>query len=278
MKKLCFISVFFFLALYSCTERIEIETSQEFARLIVDGSITTDKTAHTVVLSTTSDYFSNQGIQMVSGATVTISDGSIVFPLRETSAGIYKTNRDVYGIAGHSYMLNIRLSESVGGHTEYSTISKINPPVRIDSLTMEFHPDYSLSGMWEVRGYFQDPPETNYYRFLVRRNSELISDTLTEWYVTDDMFFNGKYLNGWTMAFLHQHMQSESLTKGDILTIEMDMISREYASFIQGAQSEMMGSYPLFTGPPANVKGNITHGAIGFFAAYSVSRAVIVVP
>jgi hypothetical protein len=30
---------------------------------------------------------------------------------------------------------------------------------------------------------------------------------------------------------------------------------------------------PFFTGPPANVKGNITHGAVGFFAAYSNSWA-----
>jgi hypothetical protein len=34
----------------------------------------------------------------------------------------------------------------------------------------------------------------------------------------------------------------------------------------------------LFTGPAANIKGNINSGAIGFFAAYSVSRATINVP
>jgi hypothetical protein len=36
-----------------------------------------------------------------------------------------------------------------------------------------------------------------------------------------------------------------------------------------------MGSNPLFSGPPANVKGNISNGAIGFFAAYTTSRSRI---
>jgi hypothetical protein len=278
MKQISVLFLIVFVAGLSCTERIDIETSQEYTRLIVDGSITTDKIAHSVVLSTTSDYFSNREANLVSDAIVTISDGSVIIPLREMSSGVYITNQVVSGITGQSYTLNVKLSDPVGGHTEYSATSKINSIVRIDSLKLVFHPGYSLKGMYEVRGFFQDPPEPNYYRFMVWRNTGLITDTLSEWYVTDDMFFNGRYLNGWTMAYLHQHLQSETLVTGDILTIEMDAISREYASFIQGAQSEMMGSYPLFTGPPANVKGNINHGAIGFFAAYSVSRAVIVVP
>jgi Domain of unknown function (DUF4249) len=272
------ISMFILMEVISCTERIEIETGHEFTRLIVDGTITTDTMAHSVILSSTSDYFSNQAVPKVSGATVTVSDGSLTYYLRETSPGVYKTNPDVYGMVGHRYALKIKLSYPIGGYSEYTASSVITPPARLDSIQLEFHPDYSLEGMWEVRGYFQDPAENNYYRFMVKRNAELVTDTLTEWYVTDDRFFNGRYVIGGTVAFLHQHRQDEALITGDRLTIEMDMINREYAEFILNAQSEMRGSYPLFSGPPANVKGNIDNGAIGFFAAYSISRASAYVP
>jgi hypothetical protein len=52
----------------------------------------------------------------------------------------------------------------------------------------------------------------------------------------------------------------------------MSGITKEYYDFLY--QAQMAGfNIPFFTGPPANVKGNITHGAVGFFAAYSNSRA-----
>ena len=57
----------------------------------------------------------------------------------------------------------------------------------------------------------------------------------------------------------------------------MNSIGSGYANFIWEAQAEVQGSNPLFSGPPANVKGNIDNGAIGFFAAYSVSRAYTIV-
>ena len=63
------------------------------------------------------------------------------------------------------------------------------------------------------------------------------------------------------------------LVPGDTVTVELNNMGKEYFGFLQEAQAELRGSNPLFSGPPANVKGNISNGAIGFFAAYSVSRA-----
>jgi hypothetical protein len=272
------LSLFISWILFSCTERIEIYTDKDFTRLVVDGSITTDRKAHSVVLSATSDYFSDEPMPRISGATISISDGNKIYSLSELSPGIYSTNPGVTGIAGHLYKLAIHLATPVGGYSDYTATSTIFPSPKLDSITLHFYRDYSLNGMWEVRGYLKDPPDMNFYRFLVSRNGEMITDTLQEWFVTDDRFFNGGYVNGGTVAFLHQHRTGEALTSGDRVTIELDAITKEYANFIQDAQSEMRGSYPLFTGPPANVKGNMSNGAIGFFAAYSISRASVLVP
>jgi hypothetical protein len=55
-------------------------------------------------------------------------------------------------------------------------------------------------------------------------------------------------------------------------------IGKDYYDFLIGAQAEIRGSNPLFSGPPANVKGNINNGAIGFFSAYSVTHSSTVTP
>jgi len=268
----------FLLLAVSCTERISIDLDESFTRLVVDGAITTDTMSHKVVLSKTSSYFYNQPAQMVTGAQVTISDGSSIADLNEKSPGIYMTQSYVFGIPGHTYTLNIQLKDQIGGYSDFTASSTLNPVNELDSISLEFHPEYSKEGFWEVKCYVQDPLSTDFYRFLISRNQKLITDTLQEWFVTDDRFFNGNYTNGASIANLDQSEPDEILSEGDTVTAEVNSIGKEYASFIWDAQSELFGSNPLFSGPPANVKGNINNGAIGFFSAYSVTRAQVVTP
>jgi hypothetical protein len=262
----------------SCTERIDISLDDSTVKLVIEGSITTERKSHKVFLSTTSGYFYNQKPESVQGATVSISDGVNNYNLTETGPGVYQTAQFVRGSEGITYTLNIKLNSQVGGYTEFTASSKILPVASPDSVRLLYHPEWSSSGLWEVMCYFQDPPTTDFYRFLVSKNGTLVSDTLDEWVVTDDRFFNGYYVNGATVAYLDQGTKEERLTSGDIVVVEMNNLSEEYANFIWNSQSEIRGSYPLFSGPPANVKGNISNGAIGFFSAHAVRRAVVSVP
>jgi len=262
----------------SCTERIEIETQEEFVRLVVEGSLSNEPMSHYVMLTTTANYFSGRPAPAVSGAEVTIADGKVIHQLKESTPGIYRTRSFIEAIPGHRYTLHITLAEPVGGHTEYTAESVSPSPVPLDSIRLKFHPTYSEIGMWEARGFFRDPPSTDFYRFMAFRNGELVTDYLTEWYITDDNLFGGRYVDGWTVAFLDQNLKHEALSPGDMLTVRLDRISREYAGFIQGVQSEIRGSYPLFTGPPANVKGNIDNGALGFFEVFASSWSSAIVP
>jgi hypothetical protein len=275
-EKAFFISLILTFMVVSCTERINIELDDSFTRLVVDGAITTDTMAHKVILSKTSSYFYNQPAPMVTGAQITITDGELTFNLTEESAGIYLTQPSVHGIPGHTYTLKIKLPVEIGGYADYTAISMLNPVNPLDSINMTFQPGYSEKGFWEVRCYAQDPPSADFYRFLISRNQKLITDTLYEWSVTDDRFFNGNYIKGAIIAQLDQSLAEYVLAEGDTVTAEMNSIGKEYADFIWDAQAELFGSNPLFSGPPANVKGNINNGAIGFFAAYSISRASVI--
>jgi len=277
IKTLLLISLLSILT-FSCTERIDIELDDSYVRLVVDGSITTDTMVHTVELSSTSSYYYNKPAPPVTGAEVSITDGTQTFSLTENSPGIYQTAPSVYGVPGKTYSLNIKLASEIGGQTDYFATSTIYPISPLDSVSLLFHPEWSANGIWEVKCYVQEPPTTDFYRFMIYKEQVLLTDTLDEWFVTDDMFFNGNYTNGATIAYLQQGSEQESLIPGDIVTAEINSIGKDYFSFVAEAQAELRGSNPLFSGPPANVKGNLSNGAVGFFSAYSVTRSSAKVP
>ena len=265
------------LLIISCVERIDIKLDDSYTRLVVDGSITTDTMAHTVILTKTTSYYYDQPAPPVTGAFLEISDGTVVYPLSEDTPGIYRTDSSVFGVPGRTYTLSIRLAAQIGGYTDYSATSELFPVSHLDSVSLAFHSDWSDDGIWEVKVFVQDPPTEDFYRFLISKNREMLTDTLNEWFVTDDRFFNGNYVYDAPVAYLQQHLEDEFLIKGDTVNVEMNSIGSDYANFIWEAQAEVEGSNPLFSGPPANVKGNIDNGATGFFAAYSISRSYTIV-
>jgi len=258
--------------LISCTERIDIELDDGSVRLVVEGSVTTDTMSHKIILSKTTSYYYNQKAPSVTGAMVSISTGKEIIQLHEAAPGIYETDSTFFGVEGETYTLDIKLAIPVGGFSRYSATSMMNNEVIIDSLNLLFHPDWSKEGFWEVKCFFQDPQTADYYRFLISRNGKMLSDTLDEWFITDDRFFSGGYVEGTTVAVLDQGSADEKLVNGDTVMVELNSIGRDYAGFLGEAQAELMGSNPLFSGPPANVNGNISNGAIGFFEAYTASR------
>jgi len=264
--------------LLSCTERIDLPLDEGNIKLVVEGAVTTESRVHSIYLTESTGYYYNQEPPAVIGATVTITDGVSVFILSENSPGVYQTGSDFRGIEGREYTLNIKLLAPLGGFTEFTASSVINTPVILDSADLKFYEEFGEHGLWEVKCWFYDSLSTDFYRFELYRNYHLITHKLGKWIVTDDKFFNGDYVNGGVITYLDQNSENEKLLPGDELIITMGNIGREYFNFIQDAQSELRGSNPLFSGPGANVRGNISNGAIGFFAAYPVSLVKVIVP
>ena len=265
------------LAAVSCTEKVDIDlNSPDFERLVVYGYITTDTTTHTVSLTKTTDYFHNTAPPTVSNAIVEISDdGGNVHILNEfpQGSGIYETAPDYYADTGKTYTISINLQEKIGGYKFYTASSRVPPINDIDTITLEFHEDWGSEGYFEVQCYYQDPPTENFYIFNIYKNGELLTDTLSEKIVVDDIMYNGNYTNGIGVGYLDQAVTKEKLYPGDVITFQAGSITKEYANFVWDVQEEVSFSTPLFSGPPANVKGNINNGAIGFFAAYSTAYA-----
>lgn len=266
MKKLIYILIIFTMTMQfnACTERIEIELEEGFTRLVVEGEITTDTMRHAVRLSKSGSYFHNEQPPAVSGAAITISDGTEVFPLTEISPGFYLTDR-MAGEAGKTYSLNIDLAEEINGYSNYSASSEIMLVYPVDSIGLLYIAQWEA---WIVNLFAYEPPSNDFYMFNVMVNGQLVSDSIDEVNVSDDRLFNGSYSNGIGVAFLDEDKPDEVLSPGDKVTLILSTVTEDYANFVWELQAETGYNNPLFGGPPANIRSNISNGALGYFAAY----------
>jgi hypothetical protein len=277
IRKIAYLLLLTFI--YQCTERIEIEVDSSYTRLVVEGFISTDTLQHSVKLTTTSDYFYNQPAPDVSGAIVTISDGDSTTYLSESQdhPGLYLTRSRYYGVPGKTYILTISHVDvdKDGVYEEYTASSELRPINKVDSIQLEpFTGDYY--NLFQILVFALDPPVKDFYAFKVLKNRILLTDSLQELIVEDDIFFNGNYIYGAPSQFLDQNEQDEIIKPGDTITFEINGITKDYYNFVLEAQSEIFYQTPIFSGPPANISTNISNGAIGFFTAYSVDRCSII--
>ena len=275
-RKYILILPVFLIFLYGCTQKIDIKIDDTYTRLVVDGSITNDSIVHWVKLSLTSSYFYNQSEPMVSGANVAISDGSSTWNLLENplKKGYYYSSVPFKGVVGRNYNLQVQ-NVSIGGNvSSYSAQCALAPNGRMDSIEIA---SFSFSGFsaWIVKLYAQDPPDTaNFYMFNLYKNGVLITDTIKNVQTSNDILFDGNYTNGIQV----QYLDKVKANPGDTITLEMAGITKEYFTFLEALKAESNVQIPLFSGPPANVIGNVSNGALGYFAAYSVARASAIVP
>jgi hypothetical protein len=254
----------------SCTEKIDIELDSTYERLAVEGYVTTDTSTHWVRLSRSSDYYSGNPPQAVSNAIVRISDGTTTLNLEEDDAnpGFYKTSPDFFGLPNRTYSLAIELAEEIGGFKNYSASCRLNPVAEIDSIRVQYNEDWEI---YEVQIFALEPPTTDFYSFEVLKNGVLLTDTINKVWISDDRYFNGNYTLGALVGILDPENPRENPEPGDVITLKMNNITRDYYKFILELQDQTFQyRNPLFSGPPANVLTNIEN-AHGFFAAYSTT-------
>lgn len=278
MKNILFVLIAGIIILSGCEEVMDVEFSGTTdKKVVVEGGITTDTTSHQIALSWSDDYFSRNKQQMLSGAKVSVSDGTNVFQYKEISDGIYQTDSTVFGEIGKSYTLEVILEDGrVYGATE--TIKDIP---EIDSITSSLNYYHFIPPMdrfgygYDILYYGYEPEgRGDYYLWKLYINNTLYTDTITETVFTDDEFVDGKYINKFDVYYIPQ----EDLKMGsNKIELEMFSISKEYYDYIVGLMLETVWRGSPWDGPPANLKTNISNGGMGYFHALAAKRDKIVI-
>lgn len=255
----------------ACTERIDVEIEPGFTRLVVEGQITTDTLTHYVQLSTSGDYLIDRSTPKINDAKVyVVVDGDTIHYVKQTEDGLFGSANLFYGVPNKTYQLNVVGVDidKDGILEDYTAESTMPNPMTVDSISLGYNVRIEV---WFVNLWATDPPEDSYYIYKTGVNGTILTDTITEWQLqNDDLFKGGKTLGAFAQTVGQGGSQNAILN--DTILLEVSSITKDYFQFSNNLRSETFGSNPLFGGPPANVIGNISDGALGFFSTEAISR------
>ena len=248
----------------ACTEEIHIDLDSTYDRIVIEGYFTDEYKVHQVKITKSADYFSNASAPAITGATVTISDGTNTFNLTEIEDGLYETDT-MAGVPGNTYTLNASIDGTIYTASSYMFTC---PPMDSIGFARNIWDDEWI----DVLIYAQEPgDEINHYAWRAYKNDTLVTDTLHEVEFSDDVFINGSYVNGVEV----QYVQAEI---GDTIMLEMHSITEDYYEYMLKVMLETVWNGGPFDGPPANFYGNLSNEALGFFAVYSVQWQTGIIP
>jgi hypothetical protein len=255
-------------AFFSCSEKIELDLNTSNTRLVVEGMITDQEGSHGVILTKSSSYFFNEPPTPVEDAIVSVSDGSQQWLLSQENSGHYILPDGFAGIPGTNYQLSIDHQ-----NTLYQASAHLREVPLIDSLSLAPHP--ILPGRDFLLIHFQEPPQTrDFYMYHIFFNDSLVTDSINKVPFGDDDGVNGRYLSIPVYLF---RAGEEAPQPGDRIRVQKFSISEEYFQFMIALRRNQGTVGGPFTGPPANVPGNLNNGALGFFLAAAVSEAEMVI-
>ena len=274
MKHIIFITIILIFILSSCQETIEVNLQDdENTTLIVEGGITDEPgITHQIILKTSKPYYDSSSPPVVSGADVSINDGSTNYILVENKLGIYETDPDEFtGIVGKTYILNIALPNG----EKYKATETLNSVAKIDSMQWVYE-YFSLADeyFYKIMYYGQEPKGYgDHYLWNLYINNEQYDDTLRKTQIVDDSFVDGNYVFDFEIYWLTEDEIKEDTSE---IKVEIKSVSEDYYDFHFQTLMQSVYRGSMFDPPPANVKATnirpVGHDkyAFGFFTASAV--------
>lgn len=305
-------SCFFCLFIHSCIEKYDPKLTADKSRLVVEGLLTDKAVPHTVQLSYSVGYNSNESSfsKTISGANVWITEDNIIkATLSQLDYGKYVTPLSFVAKAGKTYQLHIKLPD---GRQYASDAELMVKPSPIDSVYSEFA--YDPTKALQNRGSFKlyvstkDPKnQTNYYQWtwynykrikecnrFNRSFGQAGQITYTQeccekdcWqintcpsciFLASDALVNGNSLGKQPIGSI----PFES-TKLYYLLVEQRAISQKMYQFWKNLEDQTRNVGGIFDASPATIRGNInnikdpTDFAIGYFQVSGITNKVTLI-
>jgi hypothetical protein len=264
--KIFFISLVL-VAFASCSEKIDLELNDTFPRLVVEGLLTDQPGTHYVRLSYSTSYYNSEVPPAVTDAIVTLSDGQSIWQLEQAAPGMYVTSDSFAGVIGGTYKLQIQIGED-----EYEAVSALRPIAALDSVSIKPH-DW-IPNSPQVVVHFQDPPgSADFYLWKVFLNTTDLTNIPNRTPFSDDQGVDGVYISAPALMI---QPQEHTLKAGDTIRVDMYSIDYDYMMFMIAMRRNTGSTGGPFAGPPANIKGNVSNGALGYFLTSAVSSTEMV--
>ena len=258
------------LASISCQKVISIDLNNANPQVVAEAVVTDGPGPYTVSLSRSGDYFTpSLYFPPVTHAFVTLADNlGLTDTLKETSDGTYRTSV-LRGVQGATYVLRV-----VADGKEYDAVSTMPPRVNIDTLVALHSRESDGDQVYNLYVVFRDPPAPgNYYRMNLRVSVPISPDSIDgrRYHLYNDKLTNGN--EAAVRIRMRNHFNPGDTVWVDLLSI--DKASYDYFNTLNDILTSDRSPTSL---APANPNTNLTNGALGYFAAYSVDSKMIILP
>ncbi len=244
------------LVFVSCTEKINIELDESDIRFVFEGTFSNLAERQKIRITKTTSYFENKRTEGVAGATVYVTDSVNTFPYIDAGNGNYVSIEEIAGRPGRSYYMTAEIDGEV-----FEAASTMPRKPFIDSIKFETHEDDKE--YYYVKLYAQEHPfPGDFYYWGVYNENIYLTNSLLKLYFASDKFINGSYINGLRVQVL-------TARQGSWVTLQMVSIPKDYYNYCIAIIKETLYTDDPFQAAPANILGNISNGALGFFYAYA---------
>ena len=295
-QKIAFLSLLI-MGLNSCSKEVKIDIPGFDEQIVIDGSIETGTPA-IIFLSNSKDIYAPTDINsylsgFISGATVTVSNGTITDTLTEICtdnlpAGFESIASAFFGLpieqlvnlhlcayvstgivgeVGKTYTLKVLYNNKT-----YISSTKIENPTALDNLFWREQanlPGYGFS--WAK--ITDSPIMGDAYRWEVKNLGDLFYSKPFQPF-TDDRFYNGKTFEFSVenpMSFKDQTIENQYkgyYKLGDTIVVKFSKLGKKEYQFFEKKYNQIYsGGNPFAT--PTNIPTNIEGGALGIWAGFS---------
>ena len=271
----------------SCTEDIIMDLPEGRKVPVVEGSITNECKRHEVILSYSSELYSTDSKEMITGAEVymTSNDDTIWFYEQDNKQGHYLSD-SLAGIKNRWYHLEINAEDNTLFTAPihiYADTKMSNNASGIDSVGLlplrneEGLPFVDENAAVCVCPYFQTLSNENIiYQVELYLNGRLFKNRPSRLFNLFSMEgYAGYYFNSPEMLKNNAEvpvgiMNKSYLHEGDVIGVKLYSISKDYMYFLAG-QKLAIGVNPIMGAFPAVFSNLFSNcNAIGWFNATSV--------
>jgi len=248
----------------ACEKIIKVDLSTANSQLVIEGYVTDQPLADTVIITKTGSYFTPGNYPRVNGATVVVSDNTgVVDTFLQIDSGVYVTQH-LTGVPGRTYTMKT----FVGGK-EYDAVSTMPQPVALDSVQIYLVGSGSDTG-YHIRAYFIDPPATGNYYMLQAYYNGVLQDSANNITLDNDEYTNGQIQD--------VRLRVPYPPTGDSVKVSLICLDYNTYNYFNVVKSITAAANPVSTAVPQNPPTNFLGGALGYFSAQSVRSKTSYVP
>lgn len=241
------IAIVTLISMIACEDVVDIDLDTAAPKLVIDASIKWQKgtsgNEQTIRLTTTGDFYANQ-TPIATGATVTVTDGTVIYIFNEEIGSGNYICTNFNPVVNEEYTLTVIYKGEI-----YTSTDKLYATPVIEAIEQSTIAGFGGEDVVQVKFFYQDNGAEDNYYLIGFKNSTV---SYPEYGVIDDKFFQGNVMFGLYI--------DEDLKPNDQLILSLQGISSRYFNYMTKLLNiaGSAGGNP-FTTAPATLRGNIVN-------------------